>query len=152
MKAQVERRLQNRDTLTPSMKKNKGCALNAYPINSVINRYETRISKHKSFNILQQGGPAMPRKGAKGGGTIRQRPDGRWEARFTIRRSGPSSGSSACGPDRPGATWMIWFSPMKREPPTLSPPSTGDSRKLPPASAGRTQGRTTFGTRRLQWP
>ena len=50
------------------MKKNKGCASNAYPINSVINRYETRISKHKSFNILQQGGPAMPRKGAKGGG------------------------------------------------------------------------------------
>ena len=28
----------------------------------------------------------MPRKGAKGGGTIRQRPSDRWEARFTIGR------------------------------------------------------------------
>lgn len=33
----------------------------------------------------------MPKKSAKGGGTIRQRPDGRWEARFTIGRD-PGTG------------------------------------------------------------
>lgn len=36
----------------------------------------------------------MPRKttkSAKGGGTIRQRPDGRWEARFTVGRD-PGTG------------------------------------------------------------
>ena len=33
----------------------------------------------------------MPKKSAKGGGTIRQRPNGRWEARFTIGRD-PGTG------------------------------------------------------------
>lgn len=34
---------------------------------------------------------AKARKGARGGGTIRQRPDGRWEARFTVGRD-PGTG------------------------------------------------------------
>ncbi|MDL2220606.1 hypothetical protein LJC55_02960 [Eubacteriales bacterium OttesenSCG-928-N14] len=33
----------------------------------------------------------MSKRGAQGGGTIRQRNDGRWEARFTIGRA-PGSG------------------------------------------------------------
>lgn len=33
----------------------------------------------------------MPKKSAKGGGTIRQRPNGRWEARFTVGRD-PGTG------------------------------------------------------------